>query len=557
MSRQNPNPQQPRFKLDFNERSDHVPAWLTEATINTSDVWRYPDRSQLEETLCADMHIPKEALLLTNGGDEGIDLLFKYSTLTKTQLLIPEPCFSQYSHNADIWQNDCHFIPVDTNRPLAINQAKLSKNMNARQWLVITRPNNPTGEFMAQSDLMGLIKTAQKKQARVFIDEAYIEFAEPEHNNLFSARDYVAMDNVVVLRTFSKAYGLAGARVGYLLGAPSLINRFRRLAPPFNVSRISLQLAAQAWQNRAQLLAYTRHIAANRRRLTERLSRYDMTVFPSQGNFVLFNTNTVMKTLLFQVLKRHGILIKTTLNDLPDAVRITVPFQLEPLLTALAEIFEPQRLAFDMDGVLIDTTDSYDQCIIKTVYELSQTTVRQQDIETLRHAGGYNNDWDLTLALLRERGYQGELQEVIDIFQRFYLGNETQTGLIEQERTLISTQIIKFISQNESFKTAVVTGRPRSEAQLGLKKLSWQPHDVISADDVKQQKPHPEGLLLLKDQGPAGSDGFWFIGDTVDDMQAGRAAGYVCVGIGADKHLLMLAGADVVLDNVNQLESLL
>ncbi|KAA3647565.1 MAG: aminotransferase class I/II-fold pyridoxal phosphate-dependent enzyme [Proteobacteria bacterium] len=557
MNRQNPNPQQLRFKLDFNERSDHEPAWLTEAAINTSDVWRYPDRSQLEETLCADMHIPKEALLLTNGGDEGIDMLFKYSTISHIQLLIPQPCFSQYSHNAEIWQNDCHFISVDANQPLAINQAKLTKNMKARQWLVITRPNNPTGEFMAQSDLMGLIIKAQKKQTRVFIDEAYIEFAEPEHDNLFSARDYVAMGNVVVLRTFSKAFGLAGARVGYLLGAPTLINRFRRLAPPFNVSTTSLQLAAQAWHNRAQLLAYTRHIAANRRCLTERLSRYGMKVFPSQGNFVLFNTNTVLKTLLFQVLKRQGILIKTALNDLPDAVRITVPFQLEPLLTALAEIFEPQRLAFDMDGVLIDTTDSYDQCIIKTVYQLSQVTVQQQDIKTLRSAGGYNNDWDLTLALLRERDYQGELQEVIDIFQRFYLGTETQAGLIEQERTLILTSLIKLISQHKTLKTAVVTGRPRSEAQLGLKKLNWQPHDVISADDVSQQKPDPEGLLKLSHQGDSQKGGFWFIGDTVDDMQAGRAAGYVCVGIGADKHLLMQAGADVVLDNVNQLESLL
>ncbi len=545
------------FKLDFNERSDNAPAWLSDAEINTDALWRYPNRAELEHRLSQDMNIPPDAVLLTNGGDEGIDLLFKFSTINNTQLRIPEPCFSQYSHNAKVWGNDCCFIAADPSELLSINQSALTENLQANQWLIITRPNNPTGEFIPKQRLLAFIQAAQDKQARVFIDEAYIEFAlADKSDDMFSAEEYTAMDNVVVLRTFSKAFGLAGVRVGYLLGTPKLVNEFRRLAPPFNVSRVGLQLATQAWQNRDQMIAYTRQIATNRQRLSRQLNDYGLDVFPSQGNFVLFNANDVMKTTLFNVLKRQGILIKTQLNGLPDAVRITVPFALEPLLTALKHIFAPQRLAFDMDGVLIDTTDSYDQCIIKTVNDLSGAAVSLTDIQKLRESGGYNNDWDLSLALLQERGYKGDIAAVIDVFQGHYLGTEQQPGLIEQEKAFISPEFIDRLKQSP-FKTAVVTGRPRQEAILGLKSIRWQPNDVISADDVSQQKPNPEGLLTLKNHTAVNSGGFWFIGDTVDDMQAGRAAGYVCIGVGKNQQLLTQAGADVVLDNVNQLESLL
>lgn len=546
-----------RFKLDFNERSDHTPAWLSEAVVRTDKLWRYPNRTQLEQALCKDMDIPGDALLLTNGGDEGIDLLFKSSTINKTQLLIPEPCFSQYSHNAEIWGNDCHFMAPDPSQPLAVNQTALAENLKINQWLIITRPNNPTGEFITKKQLLTLIQTAQVKQARVFIDEAYIEFAYPDKSNeMFSAADYAAMDNVVVLRTFSKAFGLAGVRVGYLLGAPELIHELRRLAPPFNVSRVALQLAAQAWQNRNQVLDYTAQIAANRRRLSDVLSGYGVAVFPSQGNFILFNTNNAVKTLLFSVLKRQGILIKIRLNGLPEAVRMTVPYDLEPLLAVLKSIYEPQCLAFDMDGVLIDTTDSYDQCIIKTVRDLSGATVTLKDVQSMRDAGGYNNDWDLTLALLQNRGYTGGFERVKSLFQKYYLGTTQRPGLIQQETPLISVKFITQLKQS-SFKTAVVTGRPRAEASLGLQAINWQPDKVISADDVSRQKPDPEGLLALKNQSEVTNGGFWFIGDTVDDMQAGRAAGFICIGVGPNMTLLTEAGADVVLDDVNQLESLL
>ena len=103
--------------------------------------------------------------------------------------------------------------------------------------------------------------------------------------------------------------------------------------------------------------------------------------------------------------------------------------------------------------------------------------------------------------------------------------------------------------------TAIITGRPRDEARNGVKQLAIDPDFIISADDVNQQKPSPEGINWLKSF--TGKNLMWFCGDTVDDMQAGRAANCVCIGIGENKDNLYQAGADIVLNNINQLEDLL
>jgi len=553
------------YKLDFNERSDSLPAWLNKFHINTKTLWRYPDRKPLERQLEADMDLPTDSVLLTNGGDEGIDLLFKRSTIYKEGLYIPLPCFSQYSHNAAVWQNECQFISANSEQPLAIDVRSLTQALKANQWLVITRPNNPTGEFISKKTVLDLIKSAQNRNANVFIDEAYIEFALAEQKKeCIALADYAAFDNVVMLRTFSKAFGIAGARVGYLVGSPKLINVFRNLAPPFNVSVVSLQLAAAAWQYRHEITAYSDQISANRRQLTQFLQQNQVTVFPSQGNFVLFNTSELQKTLLFNVLRRQGIVIKTQLNGLANAVRITVPFTLQPLMNALQQVFEPAVLAFDMDGVLIDTSQSYDECIKQTVKTLSTEDIQDSDIERLRSQGGYNNDWDLSYELLQQKGFQGRLDEVINVFQKLYLGSHEECGLINAEKVLLATDLRDKVINHRYLKTAVVTGRPKIEAQLGLQQLQFQPDILISADDVKLQKPDPEGLLQVqskllktpKNHSEPFNSG-WFIGDTVDDMQAGRAAGCVCIGIGKNSAHLMAAGADLVVNNINQIEVLL
>ena len=542
----------PLLKLDFNERSDSQPAWLKSFQLDVDQLWCYPDRGELEQAMAQDLNLPDEAVLLTNGGDESIELLYKNCKLNHESLLVPEPCFSQYTHNQKIWQNNTIFTQACDD--LSIDVGALKQNLCANQWLILTRPNNPTGEYLPTEVLIDLIETAQSKGAWVFLDEAYVEFAVEDQ-----AIDYQAYPNLVTLRTFSKAYGLAGARIGYLFGHVDMVNRFRKLAMPFNVSRANLQLAAAAWQVQAEVRGYCQTIASNREVIEQLLIKNGLKPFPSRGNFLLFETSKEQKQLFAQVMHRLGIHIKTTLDGLPKAVRLTIPQNIDLLMQALRLILEPQILAFDMDGVLIDTSQSYDQCIIQTVALLTQQEVVQQDIESVRARGGFNNDWLLAAELIKQQQVDVPYQIVIDTFQKLYLGDDQSVGLVSAERNLLNDQLKYIFTKQSPTITAIVTGRPRPEAEQGVAQLNINPDFIISADDVKTQKPDPEGLLKLLSS-TAGKRA-WFCGDTVDDMQAGKQAGCVCIGIGAYDaegiDNLYQAGADLVLENINQLEALL
>ncbi len=542
-----------KHKLDFNERADSRPQWLSQFELDVDQLWRYPDRGQLEQQMADDMGLQSGAVLLTNGGDESIELLYKKCKLEKQSLLIPEPCFSQYTHNQSIWQNETVFTLACDD--LSIDTAALKAQLKANQWMILTRPNNPTGEYLASDVLLDLIQSANQKGAYVFLDEAYVEFANED-----SPIDYAAFDNLVTLRTFSKAYGLAGARVGYIFGCPELIQQFRRLAMPFNVSRANLQLASAAWQARGEVTQYTQTIAKNRTLISQLLEANGLKPFPSRGNFLLFEANALQKQMMVNVMRKSGIQIKDALGGLPNALRITIPENLEPLQQSLQLVLQPEVLAFDMDGVLIDTSNSYDTCIKQTVQILTDQTITQQQVEAIRAEGGYNNDWVLAAELIKRQGVEVAFEQVVAVFQKLYLGDEQQAGLRLQEQNLLSESLEAKLSKlSQTTYQAIVTGRPRAEAEMGVAQLGIEPNIIISADDVSQQKPDPEGLFKVFDKAQAQRG--WFCGDTVDDMQAGTQAGCVCIGIGATtqaaKDNLLQAGADVVLADINQLEQLL
>ena len=542
---------QTNLKLDFNERADSKPAWLQSFELDTDQLWCYPNRTELENQMATDMGLPIDSVMLCNGGDESIELLYKNCKLNNQSLLVPEPCFSQYTHNQIVWQNETIFTAASDD--LTIDVDALKANIKANQWVILTRPNNPTGEYLSTDVLIDLISTAQNNGAWVFLDEAYIEFACE-----YEPFEYTRFSNLVVLRTFSKAFGLAGARIGYIFGEPEMIEKFRKIAMPFNVSRANLQLASAAWQARDEIKGYCQSIARNRQHVEQLLRNSGLEPCASRGNFLLFETTFEKKNLFSRVMAKLGIQIKTELGGLPNAVRLTIPENTGSFNQALQLILNPQLLAFDMDGVLIDTSQSYDQCIIETVDVLTGKAVSQSDIEIVRAQGGFNNDWILAAELIKQQGVEIAYEKVVETFQKLYLGDGSNEGLFSQERDLLLEPLKQQVF-NSRQATAIVTGRPKMEAEQGVNQLAIKPNYIISADDVNQQKPSPEGLLGVMAAGQFKRA--WFCGDTVDDMQAGTEAGCVCIGIGAMTpeaiENLYQAGADVVLENINQLETLL
>lgn len=527
------------LKLDFNERADSIPQWLKDFKINTTQLWQYPNKQKLQQALAHQYVTEGKNVFISNGGDEIIELLFKLCKLNQQSVLLPMPAFSQYTHQLDIW--NIEYIELQGRADLSIDIEAIKNNLKANQWLILTRPNNPTGECIAEKVLLDLIQCSKEVGSTVFLDEAYIEFYQ-ENSDCNYALSY---DNVVSLRTFSKAFGLAGARLGYLLGNENLIKQFKKIAMPFNVNSLSLQVAQLALQNTDEMKNYCRRIADNRQQVFDFLKSCDVEIRDGKGNFLLFKVKPQIKQILASFMLKNGIQIKTKVNALSDWVRITIPEKIDLLLYVLNTVFKPEIIGFDMDGVLIDTSLSYDVCILETVKYFTKKQIYIENIIKMREKGGFNNDWDITQALIKKQGYLIAFDTVVARFQKYY-------SVFKFNESNLLTQLDLF---KGNYTSVIVTGRPKAEALDGVAQLNINPDYMVTADDVSEQKPSPQGINKLKAQ--TNKTHMWFCGDTLDDMQAGRAANCLCIGIGKNTELLYQAGADIVLENINQLEELL
>ncbi len=555
------------LKLDFNERADRFPEWLDIRKLSPQNYWRYPDQSQLKLAMSKQLGLNSEQILVTNGGDEAIEMMFKLATLEQRELVIPMPAFSQYLSGINVWSSKAQLIPAKPD--LSIDLEASLNALSENSILVLTSPNNPTGETLELGVLRDACKRAKAVGAEVFLDQAYIEFTGQEEESLSLLEEF---DNLALLRTLSKAYGLAGIRCGYLLGGEALIQRFAERKMPFNVPQPTLEIALQAFTQAAQrdVADFTQRIAENRDQLVQFLRQRGLNVLDSQANFILIVDNSQRLQLIKAACQQNNIQIKTDLVGLElkelglqeqSAIRIAIPYEFEPLRQALVLALKPELICFDMDGVLIDTSKSYDAAIKQTVEFFTKTKTEQQAIDTLRSRGGFNNDWVLTYELIKlqlEESLPGYVS-VVEQFQQFYLGNGEQAGLNQLEEALLSTDLCTqlFVQNSKQFKTAVVTGRPRGEAEIGLELLGIRNTYLVSDCDVIESKPAPEGINQCKTY--YGATYCWMLGDTPDDIQAAKAAGALAIGIAESESAnnLYQAGADLVVASVNELERLL
>lgn len=537
------------LKLDLNERCDRVNP-LTDQFSYGESLWQYPDREPLERLLAQQNKLLPKQILCTNGGDEAIMILMRI-VKEGTQMILPLPAFSQYTWGVKSWQQDAVLIEPSENLVIDVEATIAQINLTKNTVTIVTRPNNPTGEAIPTTDLIAMLNAAKNNNSWVFLDEAYIEFSDFDSAAKSLLPKY---DNLVILRTFSKAYGLAGIRLGYILGSEALIEEFRNRCMPFNIPAPSLQIAEQAMQPESQqeMGDYCELIKANRKILTDWLLQNKFTVFPSQANFLLIKLPAKMALAIKSFLAKQDILIRIfNEKELEDCVRISIPACLERLLLGLKQCLTPELVCFDMDGVLIDTSGSYDQTVIATVKALTQKDVSIEDIEVLRRQGGFNNDWVVSQQLIENIGLNISLEKVTDVFQKLYLG-ENNDGLVSNETQIIKQSFVNKINQSE-INFSVVTGRPRKEAIAGQLFVGLQQLDLISLDDVTEGKPSPEGIRKLQ---KVYSKLTWMCGDNPDDMQAAVASGSLAIGIGSNKvDALYRAGADIVLNNINELET--
>jgi HAD superfamily phosphatase len=215
-------------------------------------------------------------------------------------------------------------------------------------------------------------------------------------------------------------------------------------------------------------------------------------------------------------------------------------------------------LVFDMDGVLVDVTESYRETIACAAERFTGVKPTPEYIQECKNRGGFNDDWKLTHYIVTAAGVDVPFERVKDCFQRLFLG-----GLMLRERWLAQPGLLRRLG--ERFNMAIFTGRPRDEAELTLKRFAGPVvfHPLLCMGETRNPKPHPEGLLEIVGRGPGGRPPqAFYIGDTVDDAQCARAAEVPFIGIAAPSNPLYLdlvflfqaSGAYAIVDDINYLE---
>lgn len=213
-----------------------------------------------------------------------------------------------------------------------------------------------------------------------------------------------------------------------------------------------------------------------------------------------------------------------------------------------------QVLVFDMDGVLVDVTDSYRETIVRTVEHFTGKTITRGEIQDYKNQGGWNNDWALSQKICRDLGVELPYAAVVEYFNHLFLDQ----GMIHRERWLPRDGLLDRLGAK--FELAIFTGRTTEEAEITLNRERLREKFLlVTANDVECEKPAPEGLLKIAALRP--SKKLLYVGDTVDDARCARAANVPFIGIVSPNHerraeileLFRLEGAIQVLGDINEI----
>jgi len=327
------------IKLNQNESPFDVPPEIKQEIWERfqQDEWsRYPSEEpeDLLEALSAYTGHPQEGILIGNGSNELIQASMIGTLNPGDGLLLVRPGFSVYPRLAKIF--NCEVFEVFLNENFQFDEGAIFSTLREKsvQMLLIDSPNNPTGAFL---DRRVVEKILQNFEGLFVLDEAYFEFSQQ------TARDLIATyPNLIILRTLSKGFGLAGLRLGYMLGQPDVITELKKAKLPFSVNRFSQVAAAVLFKHSEIIQANTKTIRRERTRLFEAMASLPgIKVYPSRANFILLETTNKPIASIFEGLKKQGILIRDVSHypKLEKALRVTVgkPEENDQFLEALKE----------------------------------------------------------------------------------------------------------------------------------------------------------------------------------------------------------------------------
>jgi histidinol-phosphate aminotransferase len=327
------------LRLDFNENTFEPSPRVMERlrAVTAEGLTKYPEREPVERIVAAHFGLQGEQILLTNGVDEAIHLLCATFLEAEDEALIWTPSFFMY--DVSVQMMTPHLRKVQSDATLSFPFDRFMAGITDKTKLIIvSSPNNPTGAVVSREHLLAIAEAAP--HAVLMVDEAYYHF-----HGESTMGDVSKVPNLIVARTFSKAYGLANLRIGMLAGNAELLKYVRKVSSPYNVNGVALDCLPSALADEEYLAWYVEQVRIGRERMMRGLGELGVPFFPSQANFVLMNIGSLHKELV-ATMRTHGVLLRDRSADPGCAgfVRITIGVEdhvtrgLAALKAALSEI---------------------------------------------------------------------------------------------------------------------------------------------------------------------------------------------------------------------------
>jgi histidinol-phosphate aminotransferase len=333
------------LRLDFNENTFAPSPRVIEQLrkITSEGLTKYPEREHGEQVVANHFDLLPEQVLLTNGVDEAIHLLCLAFLEAEDEALICTPSFFMYDVSVQLMTP--HLRHVQADETLAFPFERFLAAINQKTKLIIVAsPNNPTGTVVPREQLLAIAAAAP--HAVLMVDEAYFHF-----HGASTLADVSDVPNLIVARTFSKAYGLANLRLGMLAGNPELLRYIRKVASPYNVNGVALACLPAALEDDAYVRWYADQVKSGRERMAAGLRELGVPFFESHANFILMQIGPKHAELV-KAMRDHGVLLRDRSTD-PGCngfVRITIGIEehvtrgLAALKTCLQEIeWSPAR----------------------------------------------------------------------------------------------------------------------------------------------------------------------------------------------------------------------
>jgi histidinol-phosphate aminotransferase len=319
------------LRLDFNENTLACSPKVREVLglISAGALTRYPEREPIEAIVAAHLGLAAAQVALTNGVDEAIHVLFEAFLEAGDELLLPVPTYTMYEVYASA--TDARVVAVQADADLQFPYERLLAAITPRTKIVaIANPNSPSGSVATRAQLIEVASRAP--HAVVLVDEAYFHFHGETVMDLIGV-----VPNLMVARTFSKAYGLAGLRLGLLAGPVELMRWVRRVLSPYSVNSLALACLPPALEDTAYLDWYVGEVLTARTEFEAALDQAGVRRWPSRANFVLVEIGK-QHAEFSRLMRAAGVLVRDRSSDpgCDGRLRITIGTREQMRQAALA-----------------------------------------------------------------------------------------------------------------------------------------------------------------------------------------------------------------------------